>query len=31
VIDATRILTNPPQSVANIVRSKAPWFRDSRP
>ena len=30
LIDATRILTNPPQSVANIVRSKAPWFRDNR-
>jgi hypothetical protein len=31
LIDATRILTNPPQSVANIVRFRAPWFRDSRP
>ena len=31
LIDTTRILTNPPQSVANIVRFRAPWFRDSRP
>jgi len=31
LIDTTRILTNPPQSVANIVRSRAPWFRDNRP
>jgi hypothetical protein len=31
VIDTTRILTNPPQSVANIVRFRAPWFRDNRP
>ena len=31
LIDTTRILTNPPQSVANIVRFRAPWFRYSRP
>jgi hypothetical protein len=31
LIDTTRILMNPPQSVANIVRFRAPWFRDSRP
>ena len=31
LIDTTRVLTNPPQSVANIVRFRAPWFRDSRP
>jgi len=31
VINATRILTNPTQSVANIVRFKTPWFRDNRP
>jgi hypothetical protein len=30
LIDTTRILTNPPQSVANIVRFRAPWFRDNR-
>ena len=31
LIDTTRLLTNPPQCVANIVRFRAPWFRDSRP
>jgi hypothetical protein len=31
LIDTTRILTNPPQSVANIVRFRRPWFRDNRP
>jgi hypothetical protein len=31
LIDTTRMLTNPPQSVANIVRFRAPWFRDNRP
>lgn len=30
MIDATRLLTNPPQVVANIVRGRAPWFRDNR-
>jgi len=30
LIDTTRIFTNPPQSVANIVRFRAPWFRDNR-
>ncbi len=30
-IDTTRILTNPPQSVANLVRFRRPWFRDNRP
>jgi hypothetical protein len=31
VIDTTRVLTNPPQSLANILRFQRPWFRDSRP
>jgi hypothetical protein len=31
LIDITRILTNPPQSLANIFRFRAPWFRDNRP
>jgi hypothetical protein len=30
VIDTTRILMNPPQSVANIVRFRRPWYRDNR-
>jgi hypothetical protein len=30
LIDTTRILTNPPQSVANLFRFRAPWFRDNR-
>jgi hypothetical protein len=30
LIDATRMLTNPPASVANIVRFRRPWFRDNR-
>jgi len=31
VIDVTRMLTYPPQVVANIVRFKRPWYRDNRP
>jgi hypothetical protein len=31
LIDTTRILANPPQAMANIVRFRAPWFRDNRP
>ena len=31
VIDVTRMLTNSTQSVANIVRFRRPWFRDTRP
>ena len=31
VIDTTRMLTNPPQYVANIMRFRAPWFRDNHP
>jgi hypothetical protein len=31
VIDTTRMLTNPPQTMANLVRFRRPWFRDSRP
>jgi hypothetical protein len=31
LIDATRILGNPPQAVANIVRFRRPWYRDNRP
>ena len=30
VIDTTRILSNPPQSLANLLRFRRPWFRDSR-
>jgi hypothetical protein len=30
LIDTTRMLTNPPASVANIVRFRRPWFRDNR-
>jgi hypothetical protein len=30
VIDTTRILINPPQSIANIIRFRRPWLRDSR-
>jgi hypothetical protein len=30
VIAATRMLTYPPQSLANIVRFRAPWYRDNR-
>jgi hypothetical protein len=26
LIDTTRILTNPPQSIANLVRFRRPWF-----
>jgi len=31
LVDATRALTNPIQSVANVVRFRWPWFRDTRP
>jgi len=31
LIDFTRLLTNPPQSVANLVRFRKPWLRDNRP
>ncbi|HKE26862.1 MAG TPA: hypothetical protein VKB88_31130 [Bryobacteraceae bacterium] len=31
LIDTTRILMDPPQSVANILRFRRPWFRDNRP
>jgi hypothetical protein len=31
LIDTTRILMNPPQSIANIVRFRRPWLRDNRP
>ena len=31
LIDTTRILTNPPQSIANLVHFRRPWFRDNRP
>jgi hypothetical protein len=31
VIATTRMITYPPQCFANIVRFKAPWFRDNRP
>jgi len=30
LIGFTRILTNPTQSVANLVRFRKPWFRDNR-
>ena len=30
VIDAMRILTNPPQSLANFFRFQVPWYRDNR-
>jgi hypothetical protein len=30
LMDTTRMFTNPPQCVANIVRFRAPWFRDNR-
>jgi len=30
VIDTTRILTNPPASLANLLRFRRPWFRDNR-
>jgi hypothetical protein len=29
LIDTTRMLMNPPQVVANIVRFRAPWYRDN--
>jgi hypothetical protein len=31
VIYSMRIVTNPTQSVANLVRFRRPWFRDNRP
>jgi hypothetical protein len=31
LIYSTRILTNPTQSFANLVRFRRPWFRDNRP
>jgi hypothetical protein len=30
LIATTRMLTYPPQSFANIVRFRRPWFRDNR-
>jgi hypothetical protein len=30
LINTTRIFTNPPASLANIFRFKAPWYRDNR-
>ena len=30
VIDTTRILSNPPQTLANLLRFRRPWFRDNR-
>ena len=30
VIDTTRMLMNPPQTIANITRMKRPWSRDTR-
>jgi hypothetical protein len=30
VVDAMRILTNPPQSLANFLRFRKPWYRDNR-
>jgi hypothetical protein len=30
VIDTTRILINPRQSIANIIRFRRPWLRDNR-
>jgi hypothetical protein len=30
-IGVTRMVTNPPQVMANIVRFRVPWFRDTRP
>ena len=30
LINTTRMLTYPPQSLANIVRFRAPWYRDNR-
>jgi hypothetical protein len=29
-INTTRIFTYPPQALANVVRFKAPWYRDNR-
>ena len=30
LIDTTRMLSNPPQVVANIMRGRRPWYRDNR-
>ncbi len=30
IIDTTRILGNPPQTLANLLRFRRPWFRDNR-
>jgi hypothetical protein len=30
IIDTTRILTNPPATLANLLRFRRPWFRDNR-
>ena len=30
LINTMRILTNPPQSMANLFRFKSPWYRDTR-
>ena len=30
LINSMRVLTNPPQSMANIFRFKKPWYRDNR-
>ena len=31
LIDTMRIVTNPPQSLANFFRFRTPWYRDNRP
>jgi hypothetical protein len=31
IIDTTRMLMNPPQTMANLVRFRRPWYRDTRP
>lgn len=31
LIDTTRMLANPPQTVANVMRGRRPWYRDNRP
>lgn len=31
LIDITRMITDPPQCMANVVRFRRPWFRDDRP
>ena len=30
LIDTTRMVSNPPQAVANVVRFRPPWYRDNR-